>query len=56
LQLARPGQLCAALRDLLHNAERRLEVASRARAVVSANRGATGRTLDLLAPFLEQDV
>lgn len=56
LQLDQPGQLTDAVRRLLADPVLRARMGEQARAVVAANRGATARTLDLLAPFVEQDV
>jgi 3-deoxy-D-manno-octulosonic-acid transferase len=46
--------LARALRDLLDDEAKRRRTGSRARAVLEQNRGATARTVELLAPILEQ--
>lgn len=48
------GALAQAFLELLTNAERRKTLASNARAVCEQNRGATGRTIKLLAPLLSE--
>jgi 3-deoxy-D-manno-octulosonic-acid transferase len=47
--------LAAVLEKLLTGEARRLALSVRARAVLEQNRGATGRTIELLAPLLTQD-
>ncbi|MET0626536.1 MAG: 3-deoxy-D-manno-octulosonic acid transferase [Pyrinomonadaceae bacterium] len=46
--------LASALRELLADDERRRGLGARARAVLEQNRGATARTVELLAPLLQQ--
>jgi 3-deoxy-D-manno-octulosonic-acid transferase len=49
-----PRVLARALRDLLGDEAKRRRTGERARAVLEQNRGATARTLELLAPLLGQ--
>jgi 3-deoxy-D-manno-octulosonic-acid transferase len=49
------GGLGEAVRELLEDPDRGRELAARARGVVETHRGATRRTLDLLAPILRED-
>jgi 3-deoxy-D-manno-octulosonic-acid transferase len=49
------GRLLArALRELLEDDAKRLRAGERARAVLEQNRGATARTVEMLAPIMEQ--
>lgn len=47
-----PRALCETLAELLSNDERRREIGEHARAALERNRGATKRTVELLAPLL----
>ena len=47
-------ELARALRELLEDDVKRRRTGERARAVLEANRGATARTVELLAPLLKQ--
>ncbi len=47
------AELAEVVEKLLSDTRRRAEIGERARAVCDANRGATGRTLELLSPILE---
>jgi 3-deoxy-D-manno-octulosonic-acid transferase len=46
--------LASALRELLEDDAKRLRAGERARAVLEQNRGATARTVEMLAPIMEQ--
>jgi 3-deoxy-D-manno-octulosonic-acid transferase len=46
-------ELAESVKELLSDEKRRAQIGERARAVCDANRGATGRTLELLAPILD---
>jgi 3-deoxy-D-manno-octulosonic-acid transferase len=46
--------LARALRELLEDGGKRRDLGARARAVLEQNRGATARTVELLAPLIEQ--
>jgi hypothetical protein len=48
------GALAAAFRGLLEDEGKRRLMGERARAVLEENRGATARTVELLAPLLKQ--
>ena len=47
-------ELAESVRTLLSDKKRREQIGERARAVCDANRGATGRTLELLSPMLNE--
>jgi 3-deoxy-D-manno-octulosonic-acid transferase len=49
-----PGALARALDELLRDDERRRRLGDNALAVLEENRGATARTVELLAPIIEQ--
>ena len=53
IQVDAPDALCGALRQLLHDAQTRREIGLNARRTVLQNRGAIQRTVDLLAPLLQ---
>ncbi|MGH9945109.1 MAG: 3-deoxy-D-manno-octulosonic acid transferase, partial [Pyrinomonadaceae bacterium] len=52
-QAETPAALADLLRELLGDEERRAHMGQRARAALDASRGATERTIRLLAPLLE---